>query len=312
MKRIIALLLCTAIVFALAACGSDETPATTAPAVLVTEPPAETAAPTDAPAETVPAPTETRTLLENAVLFDNADASFTIIKTEDSDHLGMQLHVQCVNKGSRALMFSWDMVSVCNYMYDPMWAVEVAAGKTANSIIDLDTYALENMGITSVDEITFTLRIADSENWMAEPVAEEIFTIYPTGLTADTLVLPPHPNHETQVVFADDENIRFVVEDAFEDTSAYVLQVYLENKTPRNLMYSWDLVSVNGKMIDPFWATSVTAGKRTCSEISFYRSELEAKGITGVSEIEFKLVVSDYDDWNAPNLLEQVYTYNPR
>ena len=77
-------------------------------------------------------------------------------------------------------------------------------------------------------------------------------------------------------------------------------------------MYSWDLVSVNGKMIDPFWATSVTAGKRTCSEISFYRSELESNGITDVSEIEFKLVVSDYDDWNAPNLLEQVYTYNPR
>jgi hypothetical protein len=75
MKRIIALLLCTAIVFALAACGSDETPATTAPAVLVTEPPAETAAPTDAPAETVPAPTETRTLLENAVLFDTFTVS---------------------------------------------------------------------------------------------------------------------------------------------------------------------------------------------------------------------------------------------
>ena len=87
MKRIIALLLCTAIVFALAACGSDETPATTAPAILVTEPPAETAAPTDAPSETIPAPTETRTLLENAVLFDNADASFTIIKTEDSEGL---------------------------------------------------------------------------------------------------------------------------------------------------------------------------------------------------------------------------------
>lgn len=311
MKRIIALLLCTAIVFTLAACGSDETPATTAPAILVTEPPAETAAPTDAPAETIPAPTETRTLLENAVLFDNADASFTIIKTEDSDHLGMQLHVQCVNKSSRALMFSWDMVSVCNYMYDPMWAVEVAAGKTANAVIDLDTYALEEMGIRSVDEITFTLRIADSENWMEAPIAEDVYTIYPTGLTADTLVLPQRPVFTQQVVIAEDENIRFVIEQVQEDASAYTLQVYLENRTDRNLMYAWDLVSVNGKMIDPFWAVSVTAGKKACTEITFYRSELEANGITDVSDIEFELIVSDYDDWESPNLMEQVYTYNP-
>ena len=76
-------------------------------------------------------------------------------------------------------------------------------------------------------------------------------------------------------------------------------------------MFSWDQVSVNGKMIDPFWAVSVAAGKRAVSEVSFSRVDLEANGITDVSGIEFKLVVSDYDDWTAPNLTEQVYTYNP-
>jgi arsenate reductase-like glutaredoxin family protein len=39
--------------------------------------------------------------------------------------------------------------------------------------------------------------------------------------------------------------------------------------------------------------------------------DLEANDITDVSSIEFKLIVSDYDDWEAPNLLEQVYTYHP-
>jgi hypothetical protein len=316
MKKTFALLLCAATLFAFAACGGSEAPAPTEAAVSVTEAPAETAAPTAAPTEaapteTVPAPTEPRKLLENAVLFDSDDASFIVTKAEDSDHLGMQLHVQCVNKSSRTLLFSWDMVSVCGYMYDPMWAEEVAAGKTANSIIDLDTYALETMGIESVDEITFTLRISDSANWMDAPVAEEVHTIYPTGLTADTLILPAHPARDAQVVVAEDENIRFVIDDAFDDASSYVLQVYIENNTDRNLMYAWDLVSVNGKMIDPFWAVSVTAGKKACTEITFYRSELEANGITEVSDIEFELIVSDYDDWESPNLMEQVYTYNP-
>ena len=316
MKKMFALLLCAATLFAFAACGGSEAPAPTEATVSVTEAPAETAAPTAAPTEaaptgTLPAPTEPRKLLENAVLFDSDDASFIVTKAEDSDHLGMQLHVQCVNKSSSTLLFSWDMVSVCGYMYDPMWAEEVAAGKTANSTIDLDTYALETMGIDSVDEITFTLRISDSANWMEPPLAEEVHTIYPTGLSADTLVLPTHPARDAQVVVAEDENIRFVIDDSFDDASSYVLQIYMENNSDRNLMYSWDLVSVNGKMIDPFWATSVTAGKRACSEISFSRSDLEANGITDVSNIEFKLLVSDYDDWEAPNLLEQVYTYHP-
>lgn len=316
MKKMFALLLCAATLFAFAACGGSEAPAPTEAAVSVTEAPTETAAPTAAPAEavpaeTVPVPTEPRKLLENAVLFDSDEASFIVTKAEESDHLGMQLHVQCINKSNRTLLFSWDMVSVCGYMYDPMWAEEVAAGKTASSVIDLDTYALETMGIESVDEITFTLRISDSANWMEAPVAEEVHTIYPTGLTADTLILPAHPVRDAQVVVAEDENIRFVIDDAFDDASSYVLQVYMENNTDRNLMYSWDLVSVNGNMIDPFWAVSVTAGKRACSEISFNRSDLEANGITGVSSIEFKLIVSDYDDWEAPNLLEQVCTYNP-
>jgi len=249
--------------------------------------------------------------MHETVIVDNDAAAFTVTKAENSDHLGMQLHVQCVNKSSRALMFSWDMVSVCGYMYDPLWATEVAAGKTANSIIDLDTYALEKMGVASVDEITFTLRISDSENWMEEPIVQQSYTIYPTGLSADTFVLPPHPESSAQTVIAEDENIRFVIEGFKESNTGVALQVYLENKTGRNLMYSWDLVSVNGMMIDPFWAASIAAGKRACAEISFSRANLEANGIGDVSGIEFKLIVSDYDDWEAPNLLEQVYTYNP-
>ena len=307
MKKHIAILLCLSVLLSLAACGGSEVIDPTEVTVSATEAVLSTQAPTEEPT----APTEPRGTMEKAVLFDNDAASFAVVKAEDSSHLGMQLHVQCVNKSDRALMFSWAMVSVCGYMYDPLWAVEVAAGKTANSTIDLDTYALETMGIATIDEITFTLRISDSENWMEKPIAEEVHTIYPTGLTAETLVLPQHPARDTQVVIADDENVRFVIEDTLDASSSYTLQVYMENKTDRNLMYSWDLVSVNGKMIDPFWAASVTAGKRACSEISFYRNDLEANDISDISEIEFKLIVSDYDDWEAGNLLEQTFTYTP-
>ena len=311
MRKIFALLLCAAMLLSFAACGGSEEPApadaTVSATVLATE---MTDAPTDAPIQ----PTESQTLPDNTIiqLVNNDDVAVHIMNIENNEHTGMQLHIQCENRTDRALMFSWDMVSVCGYMYDPFWREEVAGGKTANSIIFLDTYELEKMGITSVDEITFTLNVIDSENWM-ETLVQESFTIYPTGLNASTWQVPQRETPDAQVV-ADDENVRFVIEWADgEDTSKFTVYVYLENKTDRNLMYSWDMVSVNGYMIDPFWAVSVAAGKRACSEITFYGSDLEANGIEEVSDVEFTLLVSDYDDddWEAGYLLEETYTYNP-
>ena len=310
MKKIITLLLCAAMLLTLVACGSKESKETT---------PADTEAGTDAATAPTAAATETATQpaapdtsADIIQLINTEDVAVHITGVENNEHTGMQLRIQCENKTDRTLLFSWDMVSVCGFMYDPFWAEEVAAGKTVNSTIELDTFALEQMDVTSVDEISFTLRIVDSENWMEAPLIEEAFTIYPTGLNADTLVLPNRAPTDGQMVIADDDNLRFVIEWADEqDTSAYTLHVYLENKTDRNLMYAWDLVSVNDKMIDPFWAVSVAAGKKACSEISFYRSDLEDNSIETVENVEFTLIVSDYDDWDVPNLLEETYTYQP-
>ena len=310
MKRFFALFVCVATLLTLTACSKEQDlPAAEAP-VIVTEPVAQTVAPTAAATE---APTEAPAapaLMGQTVLVDNEDVFFAITGVETSEHLGMQLHVECVNKTGRALIFSWDMVSVCGYMYDPLWSVEVDAGKHAVDAIELDTYALEKMGVLSVDEVTFTLRIFDSENWMEAPLVQQTFTVYPTGLNADTLVLPQHMEHASHELVADDENVRFEIESAGTGKDGqFTLSVFMQNKTDRNLMYAWDLVSVNGTMIDPFWASFVAAGKNACAEITFYGADLENSGIADVTDIEFTLIVSDYDDWESGNLLEETYTY---
>lgn len=312
MKRFLTLLLCVAMLLSFAACGSSEEPAPTA-AIAATQPAATaaaTAAPTDAPTE---APAALPDLAPQIIqLVDNDAVSVHITSVKNNEHLGMQLGIQCVNKTDRTLMFSWDMVSVCGFMYDPLWAEEVAPGKTLNSTVDFDTYALEQMGIASVDEISFTLRIFDSENWMEKPLVQENCTIYPTGLNAETVRFPARPETAGQVVVAEDENARFVIEWAdAEDASEYTVYVYMENKTDRNLMYAWDMVSVNDMMVDPFWATVVAAGKRACAEVVFYRSDLADNGIEDVENIEFTLIVSDYDDWEGGNMLEKSFTYRP-
>ena len=312
MKRFLTLLLCAAMLLSFAACGSSEEPAPTA-AIAATQP-AATAAPTDAPTDApTEAPAASPDLAPQIIqLVDNDAVSVHITSVKNNEHLGMQLGIQCVNKTDRSLMFSWDMVSVCGFMYDPFWAEEVAPGKTLNSTVDFDTYALEQMGIASVDEISFTLRIFDSENWMEKPLVQEDCTIYPTGLNAETVRFPARPETAGQVVVAEDENARFVIEWAdAEDASEYTVYVYMENKTDRNLMYAWDMVSVNDMMVDPFWATVVAAGKKACAEVVFYRSDLADNGIEDVENIEFTLIVSDYDDWEGGNMLEETFSYRP-
>lgn len=301
MKQVFALLLCAAMLSSLTACGSASAPADATTAATI-----PTSAPTDAP----DSPTVPVTDPEWIRLVDNEEAAFFITGFNHTQHAGMEIQVQCINKSGKALMFSWDMVSVCDYMYDPMWAVEVAAGKTAIDTVELDTHALEQMGIESVDAVTFTLRIYDSEDWMAPHIVQEAFTISPTGLNPETLDFPPRAETDGQVVIADNADIRFVIEGA-EDAASYTLNVYMENKTDKNLMYTWDNVSVNGFMVDPFWAMSVVAGKRACAEITFARADLERSGIETVSQIEFTLQVSDYDDWSSGYLLNETYTYRP-
>ena len=120
------------------------------------------------------------------------------------------------------------------------------------------------------------------------------------------------PSQELQEkVFVDDENCTFKITEIEPDGfMGYTLKAYVENKTDKNLMFSWEDVSVNGFMCDPFWATSVQAGKKSKEEISFSTSEFEELGIEDVEDIEFTLLVYDDDDWEAPRLVEETFTLN--
>lgn len=307
MKRIFTLLLSCALLLTLAACGGSKAPAPTDSHTSTTvAPPAESLP--EAPTQS----TEPQASMAETILVDNEQVTFAVVSAQENAHTGMQLKARCVNKTDRTLLFSWDMVSVCGYMYDPLWAQEVSGGKTAESTVYLDTVELERMGVAAVEEITFTLRVVDSENWMDEPLVDAPFTVYPTGLDPDTAQLPEHPDTAGQVVIADNGALRFVVERADRENNAgYILHVYMENKTDRNLMFSWDMVSVNGHSIDPFWAVSVASGKKACSRITFYKSDLDDNGIDTVSEVSFTLSVCDYDDWTADYLLNESFTYTP-
>ena len=76
-------------------------------------------------------------------------------------------------------------------------------------------------------------------------------------------------------------------------------------------MINWEDVSVNGKMCDPFFGRSLAPENRAFTDVSFSTEDLEEQGITDVTDIEFRLEVSDYDDWSADPIYDEVQTFKP-
>ena len=117
---------------------------------------------------------------------------------------------------------------------------------------------------------------------------------------------------DQEMTYVDDENCTFKITGTRDDAIwGYSWDVYLENKTGKTLMFAVENVSVNGAMIDPFWATEVPSGMKKNSSISWSKQEFAKYGIEDVEAIEFTLHVYDSDDWLAPRFVDQTFLYDP-
>ena len=251
--------------------------------------------------------------IENETIVDNDACVFRIVGAKDDSIWGFALKAYCENRlEDKNLMFSIDDVCVNGYECDPLWAQTVAAGKKSNDDITFSSTSFKEIGISSPDEIRFSLRIHDADDWMADNIVEDSFVIYPTGLSADQIVVPNRRSTPSEKTIFDTEDCTFIIlDDEMDSIWGYTLNCFIENKSNKKLMFSWDDVSVNGYMVDPFWATEVAPGAKYYSGISFSDSKFEENGIEQVEEIEFKMKVYDSDDWMADNIIEQTFTYTP-
>ena len=207
-------------------------------------------------------------------------------------------------------MFSVSSAAINGVMSDPLFASEVAAGKKSNEDISFSDSELTENGVGDYTDIELTVRVYDSNDWLADAVAEETVHIYPYGEEqASTFI---REVKDTDQVIVDNEYVTVIVTGYEEDEIwGYTANLFLQNKTDAEVMFSADEVSVNGMMADPLYAKSVTAGKCAFSSMSWSDTTFEENGITEVEEIEFLLKAYDANDFMADHLVNESVTLNP-
>ena len=240
---------------------------------------------------------------------DNEDLYFAIKDVRADAALGYTWKVYVENRTDKNLMFSFEKTSVNGVMCDPFWAEVVNSGKKGNCEITWMRDALQKRQIGDVTQVDFTLNIYNDDDYTEAPLMHDPFTVYPLGEDkASESVREPAAADQ---VLADNDSCSVIVTGFEPDNSwGFAMQLYLVNKTDKDLVFSADNASVNGIMCDPFWADIVAAGKRSYSTVLWDKKALEENEITEVKEISFPMIIYADDDIGNP-VVEETFELSP-
>lgn len=302
MKKLFAMSLAIALLFSLAAWGGGEAKLCSADVLAYSAPADEAEAASQGKLEPVP--------FEELTVVDNEECVIKITGVDPDNMWGYTLKVYVENKSAdKTYMFSVPSAAVNGVESDPFYAEEVAPGKKSNGELSFSD-DLAAYGIDTYTDIELSFRVYDSEDWFADAVAEETVHVYPYGEeNAQQFV---REAQAADMILVDNDDICVIVTGCEEDEFwGYSVNLYLVNKTEKELMFSADDVSVNGFMADPYWAATVTAGKVAFTSMSWFDSTFEENGITAVEEIEMTFRVYDSEDWFSDDLYNEVITLKP-
>lgn len=247
---------------------------------------------------------------EEIILAENENCAVKLTGTQTDGMWGYTWNVYLENNTDRTLMFSAEDVTVNDWVCDPYWAYEVAPGKKAN--VEWN-WMQENLDKNGIEEVTFVegkIVAYDAEDWSAENTLDTTFAVYPLGEEAVTEFVRVPVEGET--VLAENEQCTVIITGYEpEGTFGFEMNLYLENKTDCDIMFSIEDAALNGYMCDPYWAVKVPAGKRSCETVSWFETSLEESGITEVETIEGNFLAKDAERYDLEAYVETAFLVNP-
>ena len=245
------------------------------------------------------------------VLLDNDEATMIVTGIGEDDYSGFYMSFYMENKSDMILNFSLDNVSVNGFMNDPYMGIEVLPGKKANVMADWGATALEMTGVETVTDTEFDFYVYDEETLGDEYEYVDHTIIYPYGEEAYQIY--EREAQDSDLLLFDNEYASMVITGyGIDDIWGFSLYAYLVNKTDSDIRFDIEEAMVNGIECDPYWGDVVCAGKKAYVEIGWSTYSLESAEVAmeAISNIEFRMEVTDDENYAKDAYLNEVYTIN--
>ncbi len=261
--------------------------------------------------EDAPAAQDADISFDGLTVVDNDNCTIEITDIKPDSTWGYELGLLLENKTADTnYMFACEEGAVNGVQFAPVFASEVAPGKKDNTNVTISGSPLEAADLSDFTDIELSFRVYDSENWEIDDVANETVHVYPYG--EEVAAIYEREPQSTDNVLVDNENVSFIITGyELDDIWGYTVNLYLKNKTEQDLMFAIQDASVNGYMLDPYFATSLLPGKCTFASMSWSEDTLEENDIAEVTSIEFTLRVYDMNNWSDDDIVNETFTVNP-
>ena len=324
MKKLIAILLVLTMVLSFAACGGEKEEKREEGSSLrdavgtvgkdhkpAEKPERPTEKPEEKPTEKPEEKPEGGFSMDEVVVVDNDECVIRITGAEINDYDEFTLKAYLENKSSdTTYMYTVMDATVNGISSDPLFAMEVAPGKKAQKEISFWDDSLEENNVTRFTDIGLSFRVYNTDDYMADPVAEPMVHIYPYGEDqAERFVREPQ---DSDIVLVDTDEITVVaIGKEYDELWGQSVKIFIDNRTDNYLMVTADDVSVNGYMVDPFFATEISPDSCGFDNINWSNDRLAENGIEDLEEIEMKLRIYDNENWSADDLVSETITFQP-
>ncbi len=268
--------------------------------------------PIDSPDPEVPKTAEGFTM-ENQVLVDNDMFRVTLLSIVPHDYAaGFVIYVKCENKTpDKTLWFDVGSSVVNGYEVDSIFIEEIGPQRKSVSKMRITGEVFDLGVLTTIDQLSFNLEISEVDHPSDENLLEQNFSVYPTGLTAEQIVIPERPQFPVEEVVVDNDQFTVVIYGSgMNDFGDFDLNLYIENNTDAPLRYELQDVLINNASIEPYWVCTVPAHTRAFALMRLYETEMQEAKITKIEKIDFALNVRERG--KDENLFLVPHEYKPQ
>ena len=250
--------------------------------------------------------------LKNEVVLDNELFSITAKSIDEDSEYGYLVNLLIENKSpDKTYTFGIQKGQVNGVEVDPYTIIFINPGKKANITVFIEN--LKEYGIEEYTDIELIVNVTEGKYTYDEPYTmSESIHIYPYGKeNAGKFVYEEKAGDQ---VLVDNEYVTVIYTgDNKENELGYSINLYIVNKTDKDITVSGDDMSINGYMVGADFFKDVSAGKVSLSNIQWYGNIFKENDMdeSKINDIEFSLDIYPPENIEAEHFFNGMLKITP-